>query len=875
MMSNIDSDDDMNIEALEELLGSNTADMDEIEKNAELDDADAAFFDQLEDQIEDLNGHPNGDADGTAMNMDFTEPDLSVSESTFPEEPTIPKPLESAEESPMAISFETPEDDPVEDDLNPNVPAETEVDSLPGSSHSMQSQALDSDDDTELMDKKDEPIDQLIEALKEEEEQRESSATAAPETEGEASISKSIDVFSKLLPSHSVDGPTNLSADLQATAKALAEVSPNFAIGVKGKQSGLFGRFRRSGVPASTNEDEKDKAKEDGKADADGKEEEDETKKSPKASKLGFFGGFGGKANPEKEETVDEVAAENGAEKGEEEKDAETASSSKIGFFSAFRASPKSETQETSKEDEGENDAGREGEGDEEKSIDSPSFFSVFRGNPNQSSEDTNDEETKNHAEEKGEEQAKNGETDSSSGGGLFGVFRTSPKSASSATPGDDEKSQNEKEETTKVKPTSPESSSRFNVFRKLTEAKKDEQKATNLSPFEEPDAEQIQVGNQVPPKSPTTTEEEVEEDPQDSAGPGMFGYVSRKREEWNRRGTIDFPKTGPYSERTVRVGKLISEGSFATTFHATHYEDSQTLYVLKRINVLNDATREACEKESIICNVLSDHKDCIIPMLGFMVDEEQHFCYMVFPFMHLSLQAELDVHFAKEGLPAIPPWDEKVALYMFYLLLHAVDALHEIGYSHRNIQVENIYLSSWKRPVLSGFKNAGPLSRTCSSAKEIFEIANTASQSTSMAYRPPELFPGALMVGHDPLNYGLVDCWSLGCTLFAMLYGASPFECTFDPETGAMVKQECNQLSILADLPFPPSESEPGKWYSDDVKELFSLILEKDRAKRSSLAMIQAKVSSLLTKGIDPEDDPDLSETTDMEDFQYNDKKQ
>lgn len=250
-------------------------------------------------------------------------------------------------------------------------------------------------------------------------------------------------------------------------------------------------------------------------------------------------------------------------------------------------------------------------------------------------------------------------------------------------------------------------------------------------------------------------------------------------------------------------------------------------------------------------------------------MDEEHSVCYMLFPFMHMSLQAEIDIQFAKEGLPEIPPWDEKVALYMFYLLLHAVDALHGIGYTHRNIQVENIYLSSWKRPVLSGFRNAGPLSRSCSSAKDIFEIANTASKSINMAYRPPELFPGALMVGHDPLNYCLVDCWSLGCTLFAILYGVSPFECSFDPETGAMLKQECNQLSILADIPFPPAESPAGKWYSDEVKELILLILEKDRAKRPSLAMIQAKVSSLLTQGVDPATVQDVSETTDMEDFQ------
>lgn len=262
--------------------------------------------------------------------------------------------------------------------------------------------------------------------------------------------------------------------------------------------------------------------------------------------------------------------------------------------------------------------------------------------------------------------------------------------------------------------------------------------------------------------------------------------------------------------------------------------------------------------------------------MIGFSVDEEHKLCYMLFPFMHLSLRAEMNGRLTTtmggedgKGVPETSPWEEKVILDLFYHLLHATEVLHDVGYSHRSIEVDNIYLSSWKRPVLSGFRHAGPITRSCQSPQDIFAIANAANQSTTMAYRAPELFPGALMVGHPTLDYRLVDCWSLGCTLFAMLFGASPFECTFDNDTGAMVPQECQHLSILADLPLPPSETPPGRWYSQDLLDLCGFILEKDRTKRPSLAMIQAKVSSLLTKGNDPNEVPEVEELTSIEDFQ------
>lgn len=258
-------------------------------------------------------------------------------------------------------------------------------------------------------------------------------------------------------------------------------------------------------------------------------------------------------------------------------------------------------------------------------------------------------------------------------------------------------------------------------------------------------------------------------------------------------------------------------------------------------------------------------------------MDDTNQTCYMLLPFMSHSLRAEVDSRlFAEEGATeddVAPPWDERLVLEMFYHLLSGVEAMHDIGYSHRDLKLDNILLIGagekfLKRPLLSDFGSAGPVSRPCASRRDIFEIAEEASQFTTMPYRPPELFPGAVMVGHEALDYCLVDCWSLGCTLFAVLFGASPFECSFSKDTGKLRIVECNQLSVLADLPRPKPDTTRGKWYSNDMWELLEFILEKDRAKRPSLSMIQSRVSSLLTKETLPDEIPAIAEVTSVEDF-------
>ncbi|TPX36387.1 hypothetical protein SeMB42_g07101 [Synchytrium endobioticum] len=109
---------------------------------------------------------------------------------------------------------------------------------------------------------------------------------------------------------------------------------------------------------------------------------------------------------------------------------------------------------------------------------------------------------------------------------------------------------------------------------------------------------------------------------------------------------------------------------------------------------------------------------------------------------------------------------EEAEAKFVFFQIARAVQYLHKQGITHRDLKPENLLLEtkqSFSRIILTDFglaKFRGPLQRmqtTCG----------------TFAYMSPEM----LSDKEPSTGYSSkVDCWSLGCLLFAMLYGELPF---------------------------------------------------------------------------------------------------
>jgi serine/threonine kinase 16 len=204
-------------------------------------------------------------------------------------------------------------------------------------------------------------------------------------------------------------------------------------------------------------------------------------------------------------------------------------------------------------------------------------------------------------------------------------------------------------------------------------------------------------------------------------------------------------------------------------------------------------------------------------------------------------------------------PFKTHEVLHLFSGILDGLLAMHSANISHRDVKLENILLSpnsygdhadrhhhhhhhhththhhgssghkrrmkSRYTPILMDFGSAGPLlSQNLTSRQGILQIIELASIHTTLSYRPPELTEGCCNLRHGSeeeekgegckLDYGKVDVWSLGCVLFGLLHGVSPFEMEFvrsggngggDGQYGLVRVVDCTNLKILDEVPFPP----------------------------------------------------------------------
>lgn len=429
---------------------------------------------------------------------------------------------------------------------------------------------------------------------------------------------------------------------------------------------------------------------------------------------------------------------------------------------------------------------------------------------------------------------------------------------------------------------------------------------------------------------------------------------------------------TFPDSGKLVYLGRKIAEGGFSFVFEAhdaDHHSSSSATsttvtvleppYALKRVHCPDWELVDACRREAAVHRAVSHPH--LMPLLDIVfqsthnnnsknIKNKNDCCYMLFPFVSVSLRQVVNQrnaaflqpqnHNATTAIapPILPrvddsaPWkSECTALRLFGQICAGVQAMHDQGYSHRDIKLENVLVQKQQQqrrhrrqrtnqpddddddsvfiyhPILMDFGSAGPTVVSVPTRRAALEIAEQATLHTTLPYRPPELWEGGLSYGSPvvvelllpssssssstppttaptslfsssindtttpenntmmQLDYRAVDVWSLACTLHAMLYGASPFECEFTPPhhqrhhhhhhhtrgsgNGGMKIVECTHLSVLGDIPTPPPQSVMSTWYSSPIRtRLLEPMLAKDPAQRPTLPAVIDILHDLTT---------------------------
>uniref|UniRef100_A0A7S3LF63 non-specific serine/threonine protein kinase n=1 Tax=Amphora coffeiformis TaxID=265554 RepID=A0A7S3LF63_9STRA len=319
-----------------------------------------------------------------------------------------------------------------------------------------------------------------------------------------------------------------------------------------------------------------------------------------------------------------------------------------------------------------------------------------------------------------------------------------------------------------------------------------------------------------------------------------------------------------------VRVGKKIAEGGFSWVFKATDQSTGRK-YALKRIHCPDPEILRACKEEAAVHNAVQGDPHTM-ELLGMTIEKQT--CYMLFPLYAHSLRdivnrrtGVLDANSTKStsshnhpygrsstsmsssSYKEPAPWPELRALQLFHGIMMGIKALHDAGYSHRDIKCENVLLDNEDEPVLMDFGSAGPLEAPIETRAKVRNMVEQASQHTTLPYRPPELLEGGLRPGDAPVDYRKVDVWSAGCTLFAMLYGASPFEGEFSRQSGRFRVTDCTPLSILKDeLPRPPPQASSASWYSAATIQLIQDMLRPNRQERATVDQALDRLRHVIT---------------------------
>ncbi|PWA78552.1 ataurora3 [Artemisia annua] len=251
------------------------------------------------------------------------------------------------------------------------------------------------------------------------------------------------------------------------------------------------------------------------------------------------------------------------------------------------------------------------------------------------------------------------------------------------------------------------------------------------------------------------------------------------------------------WSINDFEVGRPLGKGKFGRVYVA---RETKTKYIvalkvifkeqIEKYKLLHQLKREMTIQTSL-------HHPHVLRLYGWFHDAERIF--LILEYAHggeLYGELQRSGHFS----------EQKAATYIASLT-HALAYCHEKHVIHRDIKPENLLLDHEGRLKIADFG---------------WSVQSTNKRRTmcgTLDYLAPE------MVENRPHDYA-VDNWTLGVLCYEFLYGSPPFEADGQADTFRRI--------MKVDLAFPSTPQ-----VSAEAKDLITLLLVKDSAKRLSLEKI------------------------------------
>ncbi len=155
------------------------------------------------------------------------------------------------------------------------------------------------------------------------------------------------------------------------------------------------------------------------------------------------------------------------------------------------------------------------------------------------------------------------------------------------------------------------------------------------------------------------------------------------------------------------------------------------------------------------------------------------------------------------------------------------------VPYAHRDIKPANVMIARDGTPILMDLGSCARARVSVKTRQSALELQELTAEHCTLPYRAPELFDVKTGSSIDER----VDIWSLGCTLFALMYNSSPFEMMAN-DSGASV----SFAIVGGNYKFPGVPE-----YSDGLKELVRMCLVVDPKERPFIEEVLATGQNLL----------------------------
>jgi len=282
-------------------------------------------------------------------------------------------------------------------------------------------------------------------------------------------------------------------------------------------------------------------------------------------------------------------------------------------------------------------------------------------------------------------------------------------------------------------------------------------------------------------------------------------------------------------SGKLVRLRDTIAEGGFSTVHKVTDTENNT--YAIKQIICQEDSMAVAARAEIEVHNAVSHSNVIQLLDWGEMANTVHPSAVDVWLLLPLHTRGTIfDVLLSKK------PYPEVEALTLMEAICSAVSAIHEAGYTHRDIKALNVLLgSSLSDPLLMDLGSCRPLVVEITSRREAMLEQDIAETNSTASYRASELFDVPSEITID----GKVDVWSLGCLLYALICGHTPFE---SEKEGFM-----KLLAISGDVRFSD-----GVECSPETRAMITSAVMREPAERFMLTTLTEAITtqrSLLTR--------------------------